>query len=238
MPSRSHVDPAGVSTSLADIVCQGSTPKELYAAVCMAATLTIPGCDHASLMIRRDGVCNTVAVSDAVARKIDKLELLLDTGPCLDAIEERTAQIESDLTAGSRWPDLAARVVAETSVRGAMSIHVPVDGAKVGALNLFSDTRNAFDNTSLEGAVLLRAFATMATHAAAHGEDAAALRRGLISNRAIGKAVGMLMVLHDVSDDEAFDMLRRASQDANVKLVDVAADIVRGRSRLASGSGA
>jgi hypothetical protein len=115
---------------------------------------------------------------------------------------------------------------------------VPVDGAKVGALNLFSDTRNAFDNTSLEGAVLLRAFATMATHAAAHGEDAAALRRGLISNRAIGKAVGMLMVLHDVSDDEAFDMLRRASQDANVKLVDVAADIVRGRSRLASGSGA
>jgi hypothetical protein len=189
-------------------------------------------------MIRRDGVCNTVAVSDAIARKIDKLELLLGTGPCLDAIEERTAQIESDLTAGSRWPDLAARVVAETSVRGAMSIHVPVDGAKVGALNLFSDTRNAFDNTSLEGAVLLRAFATVATHAAAHGEDAAALRRGLISNRAIGKAVGMLMVLHDVSDDEAFDMLRRASQDANVKLVDVAADIVRGRSRLASGSGA
>jgi AmiR/NasT family two-component response regulator len=119
-----------------------------------------------------------------------------------------------------------------------MSIRLPVDRTKVGALNLFSDTPNAFDETSVERAVVLGAFATVATNAAAHGEDAAALRRELASSRAIGKAVGMLMVLNDLSDDDAFDLLRRTSQDANVKLANVAAHIVRGHSRPASDNGA
>lgn len=189
-------------------------------------------------MLRRDGVFRTAAVSDAIAREIDKLELALRSGPCLDAIEQCTAQIESDLTAGSRWPALAARVVAETPVRGTMSIQLPVDRAQAGALNLFSDTPNAFDNTSVQHALVLGAFASLATNAAAQGEDAAALRRGLASSRAIGKAVGMLMVLNDVSDDDAFDILRRTSQETNVKVADVAADFVRRRSDGASRKGA
>jgi ANTAR domain len=227
MTCCSQVDPASVFTSLADIVHHGSTPKEMYAAICVAATLMVPGCDHASLMICREGACRTVAASDPVARKIDKLEQALGTGPCLDAIERQTAEMAPDLTTSSRWPVLAARVVAETPVRGAMSIRLPVDRAQVGALNLFSDTVNAFDHVSLERAVVLAAFATVATNATAHGEDAAGLRRGLASNRAIGKAIGMLMVLNDVSDDDAFDILRRTSQDSNVKVADIAAEFIR-----------
>jgi hypothetical protein len=219
-----------VFTSLADIVTDGSTPREIYAAICVAATLMVPGCDHASLMINRDGACNTAAVSDSVARKIDKLELALGSGPCLDAFEEETTQIASDLTAGDRWPEFAARVVAETRVRGALSIRVPVDRAKVGALNLFSDSANAFDTKSIQRAMVLAAFATVATNAAAHGEDAAGLRRGLARNREIGKAVGMLMLLNEISGDEAFDILRRTSQDTNVKVVDVAAEFLRSHS--------
>ncbi len=238
MPSYACLDSPGVFASLADIVRQGSTPAELYAAICVAATLTVPGCDHASLMIRRDGTCRTAAVSDAVAARIDKLELILGNGPCLDAIESRSAQIESDLTTGGRWPALAARVIAETPVRGAMSIRLPVDQSNVGALNLFSDAPHALNNASIEHAVVLGAFATVATTAAAYGEDAATLRRGLTSNRSIGKAVGMLMAINDVSDDDAFDILRQTSQDSNVKLVDVAADMVRGHRLRGSRKGA
>jgi transcriptional regulator with GAF, ATPase, and Fis domain len=227
--SRPDVDPSGVFTALADIVNQGSTPKEMYAAICVAATLMVPGCDHASLMVCRDGAYSTAAASDDVAHMIDKLEQSLIDGPCLVAIEKRTAQIESDLTAGSRWPALAARVITETPVRGAMGIRLPVDRANVAALNLFSDTPDVFDNTSVERANVLAAFATVATNAAARGEDVAALRRGLITNRTIGKAIGMLMVRNDVSDDDAFDMLRRTSQDTNVKVVDIAAKVVKWR---------
>jgi ANTAR domain len=231
VPSHLRVDPPGVFTSLAEIAREASTPKEMYAAICVAATLTVPGCDHASLMICRDGVCSTAAVSDPVACQIDKLELALGNGPCLDAVEEFTAQIQTDLAADGRWPSFSSRVLAETPVRGALSVRLPVDRDRAGALNLFSDTANAFDERSLECALVLGAFATVATSAVAQGEDVASLRRGLASSRAIGKAIGMLMVSNDVSDDDAFTILRQTSQQTNVKLADVAADIVRKRSR-------
>jgi hypothetical protein len=195
----------------------------------LAATLTVPGCDRASLMIQRDGRRKTAAVSDSIARQIDRLELTLGTGPCMDVLDSRTAQIEPDLAASDLWPALTKRVVTETPVRGAMSVLMLVDHSKVGALNLFSDIADAFDNTSLEHAVVLGAFATVATTAAARSEEAATLRRGLTSNRAIGKAVGIVMALNDVSDDDAFDILRRTSQASNVKLIDIASDIVSGR---------
>ena len=230
MPPRPPVDPASVFTSLADIVVEGSTAKDMYAAICVAATLMVPGCDHASLMIRRGGTCSTAAVSDSVAHKIDKLELALGCGPCLDAIEEQTTQMASDLTTGGRWPVLAAHVIAETPVRGAMSVQLQVDRAKEAALNLFSDAPNAFDTMSIQQAIMLAAFATVAINAAAHGEDVEALRLSLARNRMIGKAVGMLMVLDDVADTEAFDILRRISQDSNVKVAEVAEDFVQRRS--------
>ncbi|MFZ0715896.1 GAF and ANTAR domain-containing protein [Mycobacterium sp.] len=227
----STVDPSGVFASLAEIAREAATPKEMYPAICVAATLIVPGCDHASLMICRDGVYSTAAVSDPIARRIDELELAIGSGPCLDAIEESTAQIQTDLTADSRWPSLANRVLAETPVRGALSVRLPVDRARAGALNLFSDRANALDERSVECALVLGAFATIATNAAARSEDAASLRRGLASSRAIGKAIGMVMVLNDASDEDAFGMLRRTSQETNVKLADVAAGIVRKRSR-------
>ncbi len=233
MPSRPPVDLPSVLTSLAEIARGASTPKDMYAAICVAATLTIPGCDHASLMIRHNGVFSTAAVSDAVAGQIDRLELALGSGPCLDAIEERTAQIETHLTPNSKWPALTSRVLAHTPVRGALSVQLPVDRARIGALNLFSDTPGAFDEQSIARARVLGAFATVSTTAVAQGEDAASLRRGLASSREIGKAIGMLMVLNDVSDEDAFGLLRRTSQTTNVKLADIAADVVRTRARPA-----
>ncbi|MEZ0364032.1 GAF and ANTAR domain-containing protein [Mycobacterium sp. pUA109] len=230
--SAAPVDPATVFTALAEIVYQGSDLSEVYAAICVAATLMVPGCQHASLLLRRGEGYATAAASDAVARKIDKLELAVGDGPCLDAIEEDSAQVDTDLTVHSQWPALAARVVAETPVRGAMGFRLLVDGRKVGALNLFADAPNVFDKASAERAIILAAFATVAINAAARGDEAASLQRGLASNREIGKAIGMMMVLNDISEAEAFDLLRRTSQDTNIKVADIAAEIVRRRGRV------
>lgn len=229
MAAHPRVDPARVFTSLADLVYQGSSQAEMYAAICLAATLIVPGCDRASLMLRRDATYTTAAASDAIARKIDRLEQRLRDGPCIKAFDDSDAQLESNLAATDRWPGLAARVVAETPVRGALGCGVVVDRNTHGALNLFSDTAHAFTEESVQHASVLASFATVATYAAAHGQDAATLRRGLNSNREIGKAIGMLMVLDDISDDDAFDVLRRASQDKNVKLVEIAANVLRER---------
>jgi hypothetical protein len=202
------------------------------AAICVAATLAIRGCDHASLLVRENDRYVTVGASDRMAYHIDELERRTGDGPCIDAIEEETPQIDPDLTSPSLWPKLAAVLVAETPVRGAMGFRLLVDKRKGAALNLFSDTPNMFDAESAGRAAVLAAFASVAINAVAKGEDAASLRRGLLSNREIGKAVGMLMMLHDMSENEAFDLLRRHSQGLNIKLADVAREVINQRGQL------
>jgi hypothetical protein len=224
---RPGAEPALVFKGLADIVYRGSTPREIYSAICLAATMMVPRCDHASVMLRQDDNAITVAASDSIASKVDKLERTLNEGPCLDAIAEEAPQLDRDLTAGSQWPRLSSRVIAETPVRAIMGFRLLVGQDKIGALNLFSNAANAFDALCVERAILLAAFAGVAANAVAHGEDAAALRRGLDSNREIGKAVGILMVLNKISEDHAFDTLRRISQNLNIKLADIATRIVQ-----------
>lgn len=229
-PARpTAADPSTVFAALAEIIYQGSDPNEVYAAICVAATLVVRGCDHASLIVRRDGRYVTVGATDQIALRIDDIERHEGDGPCLDAIEEETPQIETDLTTPSLWPRLAARLIAETPVRGAMGFRIMVDRQKTGALNLFSDTANLFDTESAGQAIVLASFASVAINSIAQGEDVATLRRGLLSNREIGKAVGMLMLLYGISEKEAFDVLRRYSQDLNIKLSDVARTVIEHR---------
>jgi hypothetical protein len=207
LPGGEKVDPATVFAALAEIIYQGSDANEMYAALCVAATLVVPGCDHASLLVRQNDRYVTVGASDRLALLVDDFERRAGDGPCIDAIEEETPQIETDLTTPNQWPHLAALLLEETPVRGAMGFRLLVDKRKGAALNLFSDTPNLFDAESAGRAVVLASFASVAINAIAKGEDAASLRRGLLSNREIGKAVGILMTLSELSEDEAFGKL-------------------------------
>lgn len=215
---------------LARLIYEGTHTDEVYRAVCVAATLMVTGCDHASVLMRsNDGSYVTAAASDEIAADVDILERAVGDGPCVDAIENEAAQIDPDLASHSQWPSLAAFMLASTPVRGAMGFRILVDGHKVGALNLFSDTPGAFDTNSAAQGIVLASFSAVTANAAALGQDVAGLRHALQSNREIGKAIGMLMVLFDISDTEAFDRLRRTSQNMNIKLADVAARIVSHR---------
>lgn len=230
-PEPTASDPATVFSALAEIIYQGSESSQIYAAICVAATLVVAGCDHASLLVRRDGRYVTVGASDSIAQRIDDMERVAGDGPCVDAIEEETPQIETDLTTPTQWPRLASRIVAETPVRGAMGFRILVDKRKTGALNLFSDRAGVFDTEAAGQAVVLASFASVAINAVAQGEDVSTLRRGLLSNREIGKAVGMLMMLNGVDEQEAFNSLRRYSQDLNIKLADVARSVIENRGK-------
>ncbi|WP_428341619.1 ANTAR domain-containing protein [Mycobacterium sp.] len=230
-------DPATVFSTLAEIIYQGSESSQIYAAICVAATLVVTGCDHASLLVRRDGRYVTVGASDSIAQRIDDMERLAGDGPCVDAIEEETPQIETDLATPNQWPELAKRIIAETPVRGAMGFRILVDKRKTGALNLFSDKADVFNTESAGQAIVLASFASVAINAVAQGEDVSTLRRGLLSNREIGKAVGMLMMLHGVDEQNAFDILRRYSQDLNIKLADVARSVIDSRGKPIFGEG-
>ncbi len=232
VPGAATADPATVFTALAEIIYQGCEPSEVYAAICIAATLVVSGCDHASLLVRRDNSYVTVAATDKIAQRVDDYERSTCDGPCVDAIEEEHPQVDTDITTNCQWPQLAALLIEDTPVRGVMGFRLLVNRRKTGALNLFSDTANAFNDESAGQAVLLAAFASVAINAIAQGEDAATMRRGLTSNREIGKALGMLMMLHGYSEDEAFATLRRHSQQLNIKLAEVARQVIEQRGQL------
>ena len=61
--------------------------------------------------------------------------------------------------------------------------------------------------------------------AAAHAH-AEHLERALASNRRIGMAIGILMERHRLTEERAFDRLRDLSQRSNVKLRDVAEQLI------------
>jgi hypothetical protein len=213
-------------TSLAQIVYASDDFTQVYEAVVSAAPDLVEGCDHASLMLREGGRFVTAAASDDVARTIDAFERELGEGPCLDAITAEAIYHDSDLTDGSPWPRLAERVLAETAVRGMAGFRLRAGEEKTGALNLFSRTAGGLTHRAVDQGIVLASFVTVALAATEERSNADSLKAGLRSNREIGKAMGLMMAFHKITDDEAFTMLRKASQDMNIKLSEVARQVV------------
>nr|WP_239579359.1 GAF and ANTAR domain-containing protein [Microlunatus panaciterrae] len=214
-----------VYARLAEIVYSEGGYDEILQGVCDAARQLVDGCDHSSIMLRRSEGFVTVASSDEVGSMIDAIERAVHEGPCLDAIEDNPIQLDTDLTK-STWPRLAARVLVETPVRGAAGFRLLVGGNKVGALNIFSDTAGALTAESVNQGSILASFVSVALTAAAEQREAETLRTGLASNREIGKAIGLLMAFHKIDDQAAFALLRKTSQDLNMRLTEVARQVV------------
>jgi len=212
---------------LSELVYTGATFEEIYAAICATAREVIPGCDHACVMtVERGERPRCEAATDDVARLVDELEWETGEGPCLDAVESERYEVDADISTDAVWPKLAERVLEQTPVRGMVGYRIVVEERKAGALNIFSDTAGAFDEDAAGIGALVAAFASVTLTAAAEHGSAVKMRDALASNREIGKAVGMLMVTHGIGSDEAFEMLRGISNRFNVRLAELAEQMV------------
>lgn len=232
MTSDDPVDPAinDVFRQMSALIYAGADSGSIHQALVDAATRLVEGCDRASLLLRTRDRFVTAASTDDIARRIDQIELELGEGPCVDAILDEAYQHDEDLTEGKTpWPRFAERIVAETPVRSAIGYRLLLDGDKVGALNLFSDTPGGLTARSADVGAVIASFASVALMAIRAREEAATLRQGLQSNREIGKAVGLLMAAHHISGQEAFELLRSTSQELNMKLTQVASQVIEGQ---------
>lgn len=223
-PDSSHV--AQTFSELARLVHAHPGLDAVYQAVVDAAPQLVPGCDHASIMLRERGRYRTAASSDDVGRLVDALEREVGSGPCVDAIEHASYLLDPDITVSSRWPKLAERVLLETPVKGMAGYLLLVDGRKLGALNLFSDTAGALTPDSADAGVVLASFASVALGGSSSHEEARTLAEGIASNREIGMAIGLLMATHGLSAEAAFATLRKASSQLNRKISAIARELV------------
>jgi hypothetical protein len=204
-----------------------SSQANPFEAVTRLAVERVPHATAASITTMDHGRFVTSAATDDVARRADAIQYELGSGPCIDAIVEQTIYHPKDLAADHRWPEYGRRVEAELGLRSMLSYRMSLDSTGVIAgLNLYAHEREAFDEHDLAEGLLLTTHAAQAVTAAHLRERTDNLQRALESNRDIATAVGVLIAQHKVTREQAFDLLRIASQNSNRKLRDVALDVI------------
>ena len=198
------------------------------------AVETLDSCDHAGITFLKRRRFSTPAASSDVAPKVDAIQYETGQGPCLDAIRDHEVFRTGDLGGERRWPNFAGRAQRETGVTSMLGFRLFVEGDTLGALNLYSKAADAFDDHATTVGSVFAAHAAVALSSALHDEQ---MEEALQSRDLIGQAKGILMAREHVDADEAFDMLRRASQRVNVKLREVARQIADSAAGSAPASG-
>jgi GAF domain-containing protein len=193
---------------------------------CTLAVATIDGCAHADIMLITAGeVVTAPASSDGIGTRVVSIEAEFDEGPCVDAAHTGIAVLAPDLRSERRWPRFVARCLADTPVRSTIGLPLLIGPKTIGAIDLSADESNAFSDEDCAVGALFAAHAAIAFRAARERQQ---LKDALTSRDIIGQAKGIIMAQSHVGSDEAFDLLRRASQRLNEKVVIVAQRVVDG----------
>lgn len=222
-------DVAVVLTELSSVLLGEEEVDQTLYRVADLARRTIPGCDAAGVTLTVAGRPRTAAYTDERTLHVDQDQYEAGEGPCLDAIEHRRVNRVDVAEAGDRWPAFLAAAKA-AGIRSFLAAPLLVGGDAVGALNLYSRSADGFDALD---ETFIALFTGQAAAALANSLRYADLRRlagqleeALASRAVIEQAKGILMARHRVDATAAFDLLRSASQQRNVKLRVLAQDLV------------
>lgn len=222
--------------SLSEMLLTEHGSDTVLASVTALAAQALPGCDAASISLLENGRPTTPVCSTDLALEVDESQYRNGEGPCLCAIESsQVVRVDSYIDDG-RWPQFAKEAM-EQGVMSSLSFPLRVGGEVLGALNLYSKQTHGFVGAEDNGIVFARQASVTLTNAAAvrKARDVAQNLTVALENRdIIGQAKGIIMVSEGLSPDQAFDVLRRASQRSNRKLHDVARDMVERRRRPGS----
>jgi GAF domain-containing protein len=216
-------------TELAGLLMATSSFEDLMQAVADLAGRAVPAASTCGITLSENGHVITVASADPLARLLDEQQYEVDDGPCLEAIRSGRVVIADDLSIETRWDGYPAMAVAH-GVRSVLSSPLLVNDAPIGALNLYALTEHAFTPDSRSAAAQLTALAAATVTAAMRHYDESTLtdhlRTALSSRSVIDQAIGIIIGMQRCPPDTAFDILRPVSQNRNIPLRDVAADLV------------
>ncbi|MEX2504833.1 MAG: GAF and ANTAR domain-containing protein [Egicoccus sp.] len=186
------------------------------------------------------GRYRTVARSSEDAEQVDALQYQLAEGPCIEALETGEQRHVDDFEEDQRWPPVAGRAV-ELGFHSVVAVPLRVNDVVIGALNVFGAEPNGFDESDRE---LIRRIAAPAASTLANARAfqrvtklAEQLQEALASRVVIEQAKGVLMAREGCDPDTAFRLLRKTSQDGNLRLRDVARTLVEQHGNNGAGRG-
>ncbi|MDQ0734771.1 GAF and ANTAR domain-containing protein [Arthrobacter agilis] len=171
----------------------------------------------------------TVASSSEHARVMDEVQYGFDDGPCLRAAREGYTVHIPDFLTETRFPEYR-QAIAGHGIRSALGIPIRLEAGTSAGLDFYSTEPNAFTDTSIAVAEGFARDASkslrLAVRIATLSESASHMRAAMESRTEIDLAVGAIMGQNRCSQDEAITILRAASQGRNVKLRDLAANLL------------
>jgi GAF domain-containing protein len=130
--------------------------------------------------------------------------------------------VASELRHDQRWPHYVPRAVAQ-GVRSQMGLRLFIESHTLGGLNLYSTQADTIDPDLQHVAELFASHASSALGKARQVQD---LETALQARKVIGQAIGMVMERYELNEDRAFQFLVRVSSHSNVKLRDIAQELV------------
>jgi hypothetical protein len=205
---------------------------EQLAQMCAALARALPATGVAITLIVDHRPGAVVAASDPLSERLAELQLTLGEGPSADAAEARRPVLEPDL--GARiglWPAFGAGAQA-AGVRAVFAFPIQVGEARLGVVDIYREETGSLTRDQLLDAL---AFARVALDSMldnpAPGDGHAG--EGLLArNSVLYQAQGMVMIQLGVSLVEALSRIRAHAFLHDLRLTEVAHDIVGGRVKL------
>jgi GAF domain-containing protein len=188
------------------------------------AAVEVPGAQYAGVTVTRNAKhIDTPAATHKWPILLDEIQQRHREGPCLTAAwEEKTIHV-ADLETDDRFPLYRRDALEQTPIRSVMAFQMFIAGETMGALNVYSEKPHAFGPESREVGLVFAAHSSVAWNAARRDEQ---FKKALASRDTIGQAKGMIMERYGVDAVQAFEVLRKLSQDSNVPLIQVATELI------------
>lgn len=225
-------DLTALHEALAGVVLAGRDVNDVLSEIAGIAHRALPGAQASSITLIRADKPFTAAFDGQLAMDADELQYERGYGPCVDAGRAGQVFLVTDMLTEIRWPDYAQHVAA-LGVRSSLSVPLPFQGVTIGALNNYATEPGSFGEQDVELGQEVAAWVALAVGnadlAARTVEDLANMRLAMESRSIIEQAKGMLMERHRINENDAFTKLTRTSQNTNVKLRDIAAQLIETR---------
>jgi GAF domain-containing protein len=216
-----------VAASLAESARLINTPQtfeETLDAIVRASLFSVSGFDHVGITVmHRDGSFETKAATDQVVWELDDLQYSMGEGPCVTAMREGQLVAVENIRHEQRWPRYVTEAVMRTGLQAQLAVHLEFNGKILGGLNLYSTSSASIDPHAAQAADL---FATHAALALARARRESDLNAAIATRQEIGTAVGLTMARFGLDSERAFQYLVRASSTSQIKLRDIAQEII------------
>lgn len=186
--------------------------------------------DECGVTVLREGRPRSLFPSSASHGGLEEHQYSSGDGPAMEAINERAIVLGESMADEVRWGSYPAQA-REQGIGSCLSIPLVAGDQVLGAINYYSARSYAFPEDFLLGRLVADLASTglwcLLKHADREAMDEQ-LQQAVSSRASIDQAKGIVMERERCGSDDAFDLLRRVSQNRNVKLRDVAAKIVSG----------